>query len=227
MWSPRSRDLRRKRLSACGDGGKRGGESEASGQGALLQAGDYRKELYLKNPPHLCQKGAELLGWHLWIQLAPQQLLCDAGVPVESVLGQCIQQPVQGLAALKLTRRHALRKPRPTTAETCPATVAERCLNSLCKSTTRKLEARFPQGSELAAYSFALQNPSPQDTSTEISVWFQEDHFASPDPLHHCRAYWKERLLAEIIGDRVAAYKVGSFNFQMAISHSRPCQPIS
>lgn len=56
----------------------------------------------LKNPPHLRQKGAKLLGWHLRIELAPQELLGDARVPVESFLGQAVQQPAQGLATLFL-----------------------------------------------------------------------------------------------------------------------------
>lgn len=50
----------------------------------------------LKDPPHLRQKGAELLRWHLWIELAPQQLLCDAWVPVESVLAQAPDVGVTG-----------------------------------------------------------------------------------------------------------------------------------
>lgn len=62
------------------------------------------RQLYLKNPPHLRQEGAELLQGHFRVELAVQQLLGDTGVSVESVLRQAAQQPAQGLRALQLAR---------------------------------------------------------------------------------------------------------------------------
>lgn len=99
MWSSRSRGLRPFWGKAF-----LGDKPEGGGEGTRLRARGCREEWYLKNPPHLRLKGAELFNWHVRIELAPQQLLRDARVPVESVLGQAAQQPAQGLAALKLAR---------------------------------------------------------------------------------------------------------------------------
>lgn len=121
MWRPRNSSLRRKASEWVE------GESQSWREGSGLSA--LRVEQYLKNPLHFRQKRAKLLGRHLWIKLAPQQLLGDAWVPMESVLGQAAQQPAQALAALKFTR-HGLLRARPPTTERGRATAAERSQNS-------------------------------------------------------------------------------------------------
>lgn len=137
----------------------------------------------LKDAPHLRQKGAELLEGHLRIELAPQQLLRDALVPVESFLGQAAQQPAQRLGALELGR-HAVQQPRPPQPSAAPATAAGRGPKALG-------EGAGADGGDVPTRGQRWQLPAliRLGYTAELGIQFQKNHFIYADSLHHARAF--------------------------------------
>ena len=178
------------------------------GRGGGSAAAAAREDRYLKDAPHLRQKGAELLEGHLRIELAPQQLLRDALVPVESFLGQAAQQPAQRLGALELGR-HAGQQPRPPQPSAAPATAAGRGPKALG-------EGAGADGGDVPTRGQRWQLPAliRLGYTAELGIQFQKNHFIYADSLHHARAYRKgKNHLAEITGDGELAYESGNLTF--------------